>query len=281
MAEGDGTKRLLQHRKSVSNSKRCRGIQIRSLPWQQAWLLVLLLPVAATARDLDAACKMRSDYDITVTNDALFFERAAAPSKRIEMRGGALVADGKTVALSPADRDRIVRFERTVRTLVPPVKQLGQRAVDLSAVAVREEAAHVSPRSATNPQLNARLSARASDLKARIAQSRTSKDWRGAAFNRYAAQTIADVLPLIGGDMAEQALQVALRGDLAGARALSDRAAGLRGALEQRIRAKLDVLEPEVEKLCPSLRALDRLESGMTARLPDGSQLNLLEVGKQ
>jgi len=245
------------------------------------WLALLALCVlkAAYAGDLDAACQVRSDYDITITAALLLFERATAPVRRIEMHRGALTMNGRPVALGPADRDRISRFETTARALVPPIRALGQRAVDLGVDAVREEAALASPQSAKSPQLDARLAARASDLKARIARSNTSRDWRGAAFNRYAAQIIADVLPLIGGDIAAQALEVALRGDLAGARALSDRATGLHASLERRIRGKLDTLEPDVKKLCPSLRTLDRLESNVTARLPDGSRLNLISVG--
>ncbi|HSQ05373.1 MAG TPA: DUF2884 family protein [Burkholderiales bacterium] len=267
---------------SVSHSDRLIGRQPGCRRWRVA-CLALLAPgvvVPAYAGDLDAACRVRSDYDITVTGTSLVFERTTAPVRRFEMRSGSLTMNGKPVALGPADRDRIVRFERTARALVAPVKALGQRAVDLSADAVREEAALSSPQSAKNPRLNTRLAARTTDLKMRIARSDTSKEWRGAALNRYAAQTIADVLPLIGSDLAAQALEIALRGDLAGARALGERAAGLRTSLERRIRGKLDALEPDVKRLCPSLRTLDRLESGVTARLPDGSRLNLIEVGR-
>lgn len=233
----------------------------------------------ARAADAQAACPVQSDYDVTIGPQALVFERASGPDRRIEMRAGTLSDRGSAVALSAADRDRLVRFERTARALLPLIRTLGTRAVDLMAMAVREEAAATSPGSAANPQLNARLNARASELKARIARSASSKDWRGHAFNRYAAEALADVVPLIGGDLAQQALDATLRGEFRRAAALGEKAAGVRGALEQRIRRRLDALQPDMEHLCPALRQLDSLEGAVTGRLADGTRLNLLRVG--
>ena len=131
-----------------------------------------------------AACPLRSAYDVTVTPDRLVFERSSGAARRIEMRDGALSDGGKAVALSASDRDRIVRFERAARGLLPRIRQIGAHAVDLMVVAVREQAAATSPQSAANAQLNARLDARAAAFKSRIARSNSSKEWRGNAFNR-------------------------------------------------------------------------------------------------
>ena len=248
------------------------------------WLLLVALPLAMGAWPAHAAgpapeCRLRSDYDVTVTGAAVVFDRVAAPARQIEMSRGNLSLNGKTVALDTRDSTRIASFEATLRSLLPRVKAIGQRAVDLSVAAIREEAANVSPRSAADPQLNQRLDARARELKTRIAASTTSRQWRGTALNRYSAEVLADVLPLVGGDLAQQAVQVALRGDLAGANALTSRAAGLRHALEARIVAKLGTLQPELDKLCPQLRRLNTLEGSVASALPDGTRLNLLDVG--
>ncbi len=245
-----------------------------------AFAAVLLCAFVAPARgaDFDATCRVRSGYDFTVSERAVSFERAAAPTQRFEMSRGRLTASGEPVALGVKDRDRIAAFEATLRGLMSPVKALAQRAVDISVAAIREEATGASPRSAANPQFNQRLQTRARDIKTRIANSTTSKDWRGASFNRYAAEVLADVLPLVGGDLAQQAVEVALRGDLAAANALRNRATGLRASLEARILKRLEVLQPEVDKLCPALRRLDALESAMGAALPGGGRLNLLEL---
>jgi hypothetical protein len=245
-----------------------------------ATLLFCVLVAPVLGADFDAACRVRSIYDITVSAGAVLFERAATPAQSVEMSRGNLKANGKPVALGVKDRDRIAAFEATLRGLIPRVKALAQRAVEMSIAAIREEAASTSPKSAVDPQLNQRLEARARDLKMRIANSTTSKDWRGATLNRYTAEVLSDVLPLVGGDLARQAIEVALRGDLAAASALTNRAAGLRASLEARIRNRLEVLRPEADKLCPALRRLDALGSAVGTALPGGGRLDLLEVGR-
>lgn len=244
-----------------------------------ACALALLAVAPLHARDLDETCHARSGYDVTVTDAALQFDRKNAPPQRLEMRRGDLAVNDKAVALGASDRKRIAAFETTLRELIPKIKTLAQRGVDLSVFAMREEAASASPVSAADPRVNARVDARARELKARIANSRTSKEWHARALNGYLTPVLADVTQLVAGDLAQKALERTLKGDLSGAVALTDRV-GLRASLEARIRAKLETLQPEIEKLCPSLRKLDALETGVNRNLPDGSRLNLVETGR-
>lgn len=251
-----------------------------SLRYALTTLLLCALVATVSGAELDATCRVRSNYDFTVSDDALLFERVAAPAQSVVMSRGNLTASGKRVALGVKDRDRIAAFEATLRGLIPSVKALAQRAVDIGVSAIREEVASASPNSAADPRLHQRLDARAKTLKTRIANSVTSKEWRGAPLNRFSAEVLSDVLPLLGDDLARQAMDVALRGDLAAANALSTRVAGLRGSLEARIRKRLEVLQPEVDRLCPALRRLDALESTVRIALPGGAALNLLDVGR-
>ena len=245
-----------------------------------ATLLLGALVTPVLGADFDTACRVRSGYDITVSAGEVLFERAAKPAQSVEMSRGNLKANGKLVALGVKDRNRIRAFEATLRSLIPRIKALAQRAVEVSVAAIREEAASTSPKSAADPQLNRRLDARARDLKMRIANSTTSKDWRDAALNRYTAEVLSDVLPLVGGDLARQAMEVALRGDLAAASVLTNRVAGLRASLEARIRSRLKALRPQADRLCPALRRLDALEAAVGTPLPGGGRLNLLDVGR-
>jgi DUF2884 family protein len=244
------------------------------------FLLLGVLAAPVLGADFDAACRVRSNYDFTVSAGAVLFERAAATARSIEMSRGNLKANGKPVALGVKDRDRVAAFEATLRGLIPQVKALAQRAVDLSIAAIREEVAGISPKSAADPAFKQRLDARARNLKLRVANSTTSKDWRGATLNRYIAELLSDVLPIVGGDLARQALDFALRGDFAAASALTNRAAGLRESLAARIRNRVEVLRPEVDNLCPAFRRLDALESAIGTVLPGGGRLDLLEVGR-
>jgi len=221
---------------------------------------------------------VQSQYDLTLSTGALLFERVKAQDQRIEMRGGRLAVNGVAVALSDSDRRRIMSYETKVRALIPRIRALAQRAVDLAAIAVREEGERLSPRPAANAKLHATIDARARELKARIAKSTTTKEWRGAAFNRYAAAIASDILSIVAADLARQALELAAKGDLAGASALQQRAGGLGASLETRVRKRIQILEPELVQLCRPARELDALESAITAPLPDGSRLDLLEI---
>src|SRR3954470_9726762 len=138
-----------------------------------AAMAAFVAAASAPGLALGQTCRTRSDFDITVTNTALQFERRNAPAQRIEMRGGALAVNQQPVKLGADDRKRVAAIESRARELVPRIKTIGQRGVDLMVSAIREEAARSSPASAARPELNQRLDARAQELKRRIADSTT------------------------------------------------------------------------------------------------------------
>lgn len=227
----------------------------------------------ARADAAQGACHTSSDYDITLTETALRFERKDTRPPVIEMQRGDLLVDRKPVALTAEDRKRVAAYETRVRELVPKVKTLGQRSVDLMVAAIREQAVKASPQSAASPELNARVDARAQDLKRRIAASRSSKEWHPEALAGFMTGMLGDVAPLIAGDLSQKAVDLTMKGDLGGVMALTDEALQLRGSLEKRIRARLDTLQPEIDRLCPLLRELDRLEARIGA-----ARIDLIKV---
>ena len=235
-------------------------------------LVIVLIagsPLAAHAQ----ACHTRSDYDVTLGDTALQFERKTAPAQLIEMRKGALSIDHKALGLGGDDRRRVAAIEAKVRELVPRIKTIGQRSVDLMVAAIREEAARASPASAANPEVNARVDARAREFKRRIIASKTSKEWHPDALGAYMTTMLGDVAPLITGDLTQKAVDLTMKGDFGGVIALKDQALALRESLERRIRSLLQELQPDIDKLCPALRELDRLESGIGA-----AHIDLIQV---
>lgn len=250
--------------------------------WLSMFLILLAawLPPGALMAQVDAldACHARSSYDLTLEGDALLFDRAGAAPRKVRMHDGELVVDGTAVELGPADQGRINAFERGVRALVPEARAIADQGVDLAAEAVREQARESAPALVSSGELDVRLEREARDLKARIAGSRSTHDWHGAAFQQYASQRLAGVVPLLAGGLLQQSVGLAMGGDLEGVARLREQAANLAATLQARIQRKLGQLRPRIQALCPAVNELDRLENGLDARMPDGSRLNLLTV---
>lgn len=230
----------------------------------------------ATAQDLDHACHVASTYDLTVRPDALLFEREGVAPRAVRMHDGSLATDGRAVALRPDEQDRVALFEGRVRALVPKAKAIATDGVDVAARAVRDEARSAAPDAVASGDFDRVLNARVADIKRRIAASQSTRDWQEDAMRAYAQEIVSDIAPVLTQDVGGQAMQMALNGDLQGAAALRDRVASLTTGGQARVVAKLrSSLEPRVRALCPSLRELEDLQSGL--RDASGQPLRLLE----
>lgn len=245
----------------------------RFLPW-----LMLVSGCAACAgahgQTLLDTCHATSTYDVTFATQGVLFDRAQPAPRRVYLHDGQLQVDGVVVQLDAEDRDRVTLIGRTVHELEPKVKAIATQAVDLAAQAVREQAGG----SDADAQLDARIASMSAQLKTRIARSNSSHDWHGPAFDQYANEIAAYIVPLLAGGLLRQAVAMALDGDLEGAAQLRQRAADMGDELRERVRRKLQALRPQVAALCPSLQHIDQWESGIHGPLPGGVQLDLVDI---
>lgn len=232
---------------------------------------------AATAPDLADTCGASSSYDLTITPDALRFDRAAPAPRRVDLRDGHLVVDGVAVAPGTEQRDRLTLFEQELRALAPKAKAVARNGVDLAVQAVRAETGGLGLAADTRAELERRLAAHAADLKRRIDASSSTHDWQGDAFDRYAGDIAADIAPLLVADLGQQAVSAAVSGDLDAAASLRDRAASLGGDLQPRLERRMQALRPQIQALCPSIRRLAELQRGV--RDARGHPLDLLDIG--
>lgn len=237
---------------------------------------LLLLPTAR-AQDLATACHASSSYDVTLQPQNLRFDRPQPAPHQVDLHDGALRTDGVLVQLNAEDQDRMALFERELRALTPRVRTVAQHGVELAAQAMRAEAAGMQLSSATLSELGTRLDVRARELKQRIAASNSTHDWQGDMAEQYANQLAGDIVPLIGADLAQQAIDAALSGDLQSATRLrelaADLAANLRPRLERRLQQQL---RPQVQALCPAIQRLAELQQGVHAA--NGQPLDLLHI---
>lgn len=242
-----------------------------------AFLILLLAALPVSSQDLAGTCHASSSFDVTINTDSVVFDRPSPAPARLELQRGSLRADGAPVKLSAENQDRITLFERDLRLLAPRVKTVAQNGVDMAVRAVQAEAGGLGLSAETRTELDQRLHARASDLKSRIAASRSTHDWDGDVTSAYANQTVADLLPLIAGDLGQQAIDAALSGDLQAASTLRDRAASLSTEIQPRLLSRMQALKPQIQALCPAIQQLAELQQGV--QTSNGQPLDLLQTG--
>ena len=192
----------------------------------------LLATGSAHAVGMDV-CQVESDYDLAVAADALVFRRDAVAPLRVEMRRGTLLVDGQAQPLGEADQLRVAKFERDLRTLVPEVKAIARDAVGIATDAVVETAGSFSGNA--NPQAVQKIRSVGASVATRVDNSTDTADWRGDEFDALTRQLVAEVAPLIAGDVAEAALAAALSGDVDEVEAIEQRATALETEIQARI----------------------------------------------
>jgi hypothetical protein len=229
------------------------------------------------AQDLAATCHASSSYDLTVKPDSLMFDRPQPAPFHVQVAAGSLRTDGQLVRLDAESQDRLVLFERELRSLVPRVRAVADAGVDLAARAMHDEAANLHLAPATMAELDRRLAARAAELRQRIAQSNSTHDWQGDLAQQYADRIAGDLVPLVAADLGQQALAAAMNGDLDEAARLRDQAADLATRMQPRLQRRMQALRPQVQALCPSIHRLADLQQGV--RAADGRPLDLVQAG--
>lgn len=242
-------------------------------------LILFALPWATPllhAQDLATTCHASSSYNVTVKTGSLLFDRATPAPFHVELQQGALRTDGAAVSLNAENQDRLVLFERELRALVPRVRAVAQKGVDMAVQAMHAEADGMQLSPDARADFERRLGAHAVELKRRIALSYSTHDWQGDAAQQYMNQIATDLLPLLAADLGQQAINAALGGDLQAAASLRDRATSIASGLQPRLQARMQGLRPQIAALCPSIHQLAELQQGV--RGGDGRPLELLQV---
>lgn len=226
--------------------------------------------------DLADVCHASSSYDLTVSPDALVFERGAPSPRRVELRGGALRVDGTRVALDAEGVDRLALFDHELRALVPRVKAVAGHGVDLVMATLRAQVDALAPSPDARAQVERRLARTAESLRQRVARSTSTRDWQPEALEAEAESALTDVADVLAADTGRRSVQAALDGDVQGALALPAQAGDLAVQVRPTIERRLRELRPQVAALCPSIRRLAELQDGL--RDARGRALDLVSI---
>ena len=236
--------------------------------------LLALAPLHA--QDLASTCHASSSYDVTLNPDNLVFDRPSPTPTRVELRHGDLRVDGVAVRQSAENQDRLALFERELRALAPRVRTVARNGVDMAVAGMREEVSSLGLDADTRAEFENRLARHAADLKQRITDSNSTHDLQGDIATRYENEIVADLGPLVAGDLAQQAVSAAMNGDIQAAADLRDRGTALATQLQPRMQQRMQALRPQIAALCPSIRRLAELQQGV--RDGNGQPLRLLQI---
>lgn len=234
---------------------------------------------AAAHGDKFGTCDIDSDYGLQITPQALLFSRDDGAPARIEMARGELRIDGHALSISDADRERLLRYEATVRELVPEAKALASEAVEIAFSAVQ----HVSNTFSSPDNVDAaaeRLVLARRRIQAEIDASFESQAFNEREVEQLIEQTIEGLLPALIGDITGEAIRIALTGDEDAAAELEARAERMETAIERDVEARAERLEKRAEALCPSVADLDGIESSLDLRLADNQPLDLVRLDR-
>jgi hypothetical protein len=245
----------------------------------RATILALALAGASStawAHHNNISCDLHSDYSLSLTPDALRFQRDDA-STRIELRQGALLVDGRAVTLSPADRERLQSFEKELRAMMPEVRAIALEAVDIAYTAVAHVLRAFAEDSASAERSIARMETEHAKARQKIEQGMGAPFFDDREFEKMVESTVATVVPEIVGDVTAAALKAAFSGDEHAVQELERKAERMEKEIERDVEKRAEGLEHRADQLCPRLTELDRIESSLELRLADGRPLNLLE----
>jgi len=234
----------------------------------------LLAAGSASAFSIDThdsglgVCGLRSPYALRLDDASVAFTRDSGTPQRVEMRHGTLIVDGRTIALSRADADRIAEYEATIRELVPEVKAVAAEAIEIAFTAVNE----VARTFATDADL-VRVTAKLAEARQKatliVDESFDRQPWSDEQFEKMIETTVIDLVPEIAATAASAAVYAALTGDESKVRELEARANRLERTIEEQVERRAEELEKRAESLCPIVEGLDEIEAQLALRIDD------------
>lgn len=234
-------------------------------------LVLAATPVLAKVH----ACDVDSDYDVTLSADAITFTREKGSPREVVMRQGHLSVDGFEAALDAADRERVQQFEHDARALVPEVRAIALDAVEIAFAAMTEVAHGLAP---DNPKLHEQLDRARADLVTQFDQPDDHFHIDEDAIEASVERLIGEITPTLIGEVTTTAIAAALSGDESKVNEIEQRAERMEQEIEAKVEARAQALEARADELCPRIAALDELDDALAYRLDDGSALELLRV---
>ena len=117
-------------------------------------------------------------------------------------------------------------------------------------------------------------------LDRRIDGTDTFSSWQDADVDKLVEGVVGTLVSEIVGNVAGQAISVALSGDEKAAAELEARANGIEKNVDRIVAKRAKALEARADGVCARLSTLARIESDLDLRLADGHRLQLVSMDR-
>ncbi len=240
-----------------------------------AALLLASGAASASGTSINASCSIESDYDFALSEKSVILTRseAAASPKTILMRQGRLFVDDRWVAVSDADRERLVEYEKGARATMPLAQKIGRDAAEIAFTAVGAVARGLSDEPA---KVDAKLAQARRDLDRELATSMSATHFDGEDLGKSIGRAVQKVMPTIMGDITSAAMRAAFTGDVSRFEKLDN----IDGQIDAIVAPRAKALEANAKLLCDRMHALDAIDDALAVRV-DGQPLGLLRVAEK
>ncbi len=239
--------------------------------------VALAIAAAPAVYAHDDDCNFDSDYDFTISDDALIFEREAGSPERVEFRQGQVWVDGRQQSLTAADRVRVLQFENDARAIVPEAKAIAVEAIDLAGAAL-EQVATAFTSGENRERIIDRGNQLRLQLRERIAAADSTATFDEAEFEDAIEEIVESAIPELVGGIAAMAMKAAFSGDESMVSEIEAKAEQLESTIEREVEARAELIEARADVLCERVRDLDKIESQFEFAMADGRSLDLLQT---
>lgn len=221
-------------------------------------------------------CNYQTSYDVFVTDAGVRFQRDDGTPSKVFMHDGQLRVDGRDVAVSAADAERLRRYEADVRAAVPELAGIAREGLDIGFSAMTTVAATFAENGDQRSELLDRLNRKHAVALRSIDATLGRGEWREDALDDTVENAVEGTVQELVGTVTAGAVKAALSGDQGQLAALQARADSLDKAIEDGVEKRADKLSDRADLLCKRFDAMAELQQQWQFRQTDGSRLELL-----
>ena len=218
-------------------------------------------------------CGYDSNYDVHVTPGGIDFSRSGAQPNEVFMHDGALRVDGRPVAVSADDAERLRSYEADMRGVLPEMAGIAHEAVGIAFDALTTVAATLGGSKHRRDALVNQLNQSRMEAMRGLEASINADHWSQQDFDDAIEKTVSEASEQMASALTRGVMWSLFTGR---ASELEARADTMDQSLEKEMQARSGRLEARAKAICPRLARMSELQQQFRFRLADGRPLQLM-----